>query len=276
MPITADNQAEYLAVAQEAARAAGRIQLENLGTVLEKHTKNSSIDIVTNIDYACDKAVCDLLGHHFPDDGILTEETYKEGDPIDLANCWVIDPLDGTRNFASGIPHWGIDIALCYGIEPVIGVTYVFSSETPGRLTCDCTSSAHQPGPSQRDASTMPLDSPAAGSQPRPPRSGSAWRSGTTARSRPAPAACGARWSGGGERRGGRRGRRGGGRALARPDRAGARVGDASLSGGGEQVRRARGPARSAAPDPSPGEAGSRSSASSDGARFALGVLLAV
>lgn len=122
MPLTPENQADYLAVIQEAARQAGKIQMKNLGTTLTRHTKHSGIDLVTNVDYACDGAIRDLIRQHFPDDHILTEETFEEGQDIDLASTWVVDPLDGTTNYTHGFPYFAVSIAYFKDNDPKLGV----------------------------------------------------------------------------------------------------------------------------------------------------------
>ena len=64
----------------------------------------------------------DLLRGEYPDFGILAEESI----PLEAASpfLWVVDPLDGTRNFTLGVPHFCTVVALSYGDQPVLGVTY--------------------------------------------------------------------------------------------------------------------------------------------------------
>lgn len=110
-----------LEVSVEGAHLAGGIIRERLRTEKSVSFKGRA-DIVTDVDLAAEKAVLDLLWHEFPDFGILAEESA----PVDTGSpfTWVVDPLDGTRNFAQGVPHFCTVVALSYGDEPVVGVTY--------------------------------------------------------------------------------------------------------------------------------------------------------
>ena len=79
-------------------------------------------DIVTDVDLACEKAVLDLVRAEYPEFSVLSEESA----PIETGSqyTWVIDPIDGTRNFAEGIPHFCVVVALARGDQMVVGVTY--------------------------------------------------------------------------------------------------------------------------------------------------------
>ena len=108
-------------VALEAARAAGAILMDRLLTDKEVSFKGRA-DIGTDVDLAAEKAILDLLRDEYPDFGILAEES----EPIraDSPYTWVVDPLDGTRNYANGVPHFCTVVGLARGDEVVVGVTY--------------------------------------------------------------------------------------------------------------------------------------------------------
>ena len=108
-------------VATDAAYRAGKILHDRLMTSKEVRFKGRN-DIVTDVDLAAEKAVLELLRGEYPDFGLLSEES----EPVESASpyTWVVDPLDGTRNYASGIGHFCILIALSYGNDPVLGITY--------------------------------------------------------------------------------------------------------------------------------------------------------
>ena len=110
-----------LDVSVEAAKLAGGIIRERFRTVKEINFKGRK-DIVTDVDLAAEKAVLGLLMEEFPDFGILAEESK----PLEAETpfTWVVDPLDGTRNYAAGVPHFCTVVALSYGDKPVVGVTY--------------------------------------------------------------------------------------------------------------------------------------------------------
>ena len=108
-------------VATEAAYRAGKILRDRLMTSKEVSFKGRN-DIVTDVDLAAEEAILDLLRAEYPEFGILAEES----EPIESASpyTWVVDPLDGTRNYASGIGHFCTLIALSHGNDPVLGITY--------------------------------------------------------------------------------------------------------------------------------------------------------
>ena len=108
-------------VALEAARLAGGIIKDRFQTTKDIRFKGRA-DIVTDVDLAVEKAVLELLRGEYPDFGVLAEES----EPIetDSPYTWVVDPVDGTRNYAIGIPHFCTVVALSRGNEVVLGVTY--------------------------------------------------------------------------------------------------------------------------------------------------------
>jgi len=71
---------------------------------------SSGFDPVTEGDRAAETAIRALIEAHFPDHGILGEEHGNVG--LDREHVWVIDPIDGTRAFISGVPVWGTLIGL--------------------------------------------------------------------------------------------------------------------------------------------------------------------
>lgn len=82
----------------------------------------SGFDPVTIADQAAETAITDYLVRHFPDHGILGEEHAPVNPGADY--CWIIDPIDGTRAFISGLPTWGTLIGLSHKGKPVAGVMH--------------------------------------------------------------------------------------------------------------------------------------------------------
>ncbi|MFN0095284.1 MAG: inositol monophosphatase family protein [Dehalococcoidia bacterium] len=76
---------------------------------------------VTETDVAVERAVRDILQREYPAHLLMGEETSSDAWSDDW--MWVVDPIDGTRNFSRGIPHIGFNLALCLGGEPVVGLT---------------------------------------------------------------------------------------------------------------------------------------------------------
>ncbi|HSE60240.1 MAG TPA: inositol monophosphatase family protein, partial [Nitrospiraceae bacterium] len=103
--------ARAMSAAVAAARKAGAILREQAraGFVIER--KTSIVNLVTDADRAAEQAIVDHLLASFPTYGVLAEERGQDG-RLESACRWIIDPLDGTTNFAHGFPFYSISIAL--------------------------------------------------------------------------------------------------------------------------------------------------------------------
>jgi fructose-1,6-bisphosphatase/inositol monophosphatase family enzyme len=110
-----------LEVAVAAAKDAGALILEAFRKPQDVSLKGRG-NVLTETDLASERFLQNTFRREFPDHAIMSEETAADT-PTD-GWVWVIDPLDGTKNFASGIPYFCVNIALCYDGQPVIGVTY--------------------------------------------------------------------------------------------------------------------------------------------------------
>lgn len=101
--------AEFARVGEETARAAGRFLLENLHTGFSVARKGE-IDLVTEIDLAAEKLIVSRIRDAFPGHAVLAEEMHSATKP---GGCtWIIDPLDGTTNYAHGYPVFSVSIGL--------------------------------------------------------------------------------------------------------------------------------------------------------------------
>lgn len=109
--------------AVDTARDAGRILLEKFGRI-EKITKKGDINLVTEADLASEKAIVERIRSHYPRHSILAEESGEASASAGAEWKWIIDPLDGTTNYAHGYPCFCVTIAVEYKGEVVIGVTY--------------------------------------------------------------------------------------------------------------------------------------------------------
>ncbi len=120
LPMTGDGRSA-LDVALEATTTAGEI-IRGGWDSDRQITFKGRADIVTDIDVAAEKAVLEILTSAFPQFGILAEESQ----PVAGASPyrWVVDPLDGTRNYAQSIPHFCTIVALAEEDEIVAGVVY--------------------------------------------------------------------------------------------------------------------------------------------------------
>jgi myo-inositol-1(or 4)-monophosphatase len=110
-----------VAVAAEAALRAGEIQKERYGQSVRIDFKGE-INLVTEVDHACEGAILEILRSRFPDHDIVTEES-------DLARrgsryVWYVDPLDGTTNFAHGYPCFCASVGVAEEGVVVAGAVY--------------------------------------------------------------------------------------------------------------------------------------------------------
>jgi len=113
----------YLDVATSAALLAGKIlsgHFEKGVSSTEKGSAGQSQGLVTVADLEAEKAIIEAIQNSFPDHAFLAEESLATGNNDD--KLWVIDPLDGTNNFAHGIPHFAVSIAYWHQGAPVVGV----------------------------------------------------------------------------------------------------------------------------------------------------------
>lgn len=112
------------AAALEAALAGGEVLKEGFGRAHKARTKSSATDLVTEYDERAQAAIVEVLRRRGPDPeyGILAEEGYIWGE--ESAHRWLVDPLDGTTNYAHGYPIFCVSIALEGGGRPQVGVVY--------------------------------------------------------------------------------------------------------------------------------------------------------
>ncbi|MDQ3062022.1 MAG: inositol monophosphatase [Acidobacteriota bacterium] len=107
----------------ETAREAGQILLERFGRKITI-TKKGDINLVTEADLASEKLIIEKIRSHYPKHAILAEESGASELNGESEWKWIIDPLDGTTNYAHGYPCFCVTIALEYQGEIVIGVTF--------------------------------------------------------------------------------------------------------------------------------------------------------
>lgn len=80
-------------------------------------------NVATETDLAVELRIKEMIAAEYPAHAILSEETSAHTDPS-RGWCWLIDPIDGTKNYSLGIPMWCTTVALCFDGEPVAGATY--------------------------------------------------------------------------------------------------------------------------------------------------------
>ena len=100
----------FLATAVEAVLAAGRAQLDQFGRA--SISKKGRIDLVTNVDIEIEIAFRRLVAGRFPSHRVLGEELSTADDRLPASHCWMFDPVDGTTNYAHGLPFFCSSLAL--------------------------------------------------------------------------------------------------------------------------------------------------------------------
>lgn len=118
MQNTMSKFAQELSFAQRVAQEAGRIAMRYFDTGIAVDTKDDGSP-VTKADKEVERYIREKIAEEFADDGILGEE---EGEVRRSERTWIVDPIDGTYNFARGIPIWSTLIALEVEKEIVLGV----------------------------------------------------------------------------------------------------------------------------------------------------------
>lgn len=112
-----------LELAERLAREAGKLQRERWRTTLRVSTKSTATDLVTEVDHACERLIVEALRRERPGDAIVAEEGSGEDRP-GARFRWVIDPLDGTVNFAHGYPRFCVSIGVEREGARHVGVVY--------------------------------------------------------------------------------------------------------------------------------------------------------
>src|SRR5216683_3662796 len=113
---------DFSAFVDELATVSGETILPFFRTALSVADKGrpGSFDPVTAADHAAETAMRNLIHRTFPDHGIIGEEYGSEH--AEAEYVWVLDPIDGTKSFISGMPAWGTLIALLRSGQPVFGM----------------------------------------------------------------------------------------------------------------------------------------------------------
>ena len=133
-----DPLAETLRLAQEVAREAGRVLLDGWGTRPAVGYKSEDINLITEYDKRSEALIVDRLARAFPGDRIVAEEGTTAGEERPGARIWYVDPLDGTTNFAHGLPLFSVSLGLWIDGRAAVGVVeapavgWTFAGTTTG------------------------------------------------------------------------------------------------------------------------------------------------
>ena len=136
MVLEQGNLSMMLEIASVAARLAGQRAMEEL-SFLKVSIKNDS-ELVTQADAQCQQIIINRIKETYPDHGFIAEEgsegkIFKQPPQGDGLFWWVIDPIDGTNNYAHQIPIFTVSIAVMHKGEPVVGV--IFDPATDSMFT---------------------------------------------------------------------------------------------------------------------------------------------
>ena len=143
MPLNQTDIRPMLEVAIVAARLAGQRAMEEIKYV--KYSIKNDEEIVTPTDSLCQRIIIERIKETYPDHGFIAEEgpdgklfiqKPRAADSI----WWVIDPIDGSNNFAHRMPYFGVSIAALHEGSPVVGV--IFEPATESMFTASKTSEA--------------------------------------------------------------------------------------------------------------------------------------
>ncbi len=115
------NDSKFLQVAKQVALEAGDLISNLFGKDIGLTLKNGdSSNLLTKADLGSEQLIVNLIKENFPDHNIIAEENNKTD--LDSLFTWVIDPLDGTTSFASGIPNFAVSVGLLKDNKPFLGV----------------------------------------------------------------------------------------------------------------------------------------------------------
>ncbi len=109
-------------LAKELAKKAGGLLFDMRNEEMDTKTKSSSCDLVTNADFCSQNLVTSTIEMNFPEDSMLSEESFVKNGSSGWT--WIIDPLDGTTNYAHGMPIYCVSIAAYKDGHPMIGAVY--------------------------------------------------------------------------------------------------------------------------------------------------------
>ncbi len=133
MSLERKDLSEMLETAIVASRLAGQHAMEQMSYI--KAVKKSESELVTQADGECQKIIIQRIRETYPDHGFIAEEgekgkMFKRAPLGEPAIWWAVDPIDGTNNYAHGIPVFAVSVAALYEGEPVVGVIFQPASDS--------------------------------------------------------------------------------------------------------------------------------------------------
>jgi myo-inositol-1(or 4)-monophosphatase len=101
---------------------AGQAVYKKFGELGHLYSKDAAVDVVTKADLLSNKIITEAVAKQYPKDGIISEEQEKTVGSSE--HTWIIDPLDGSRNFSTGVPLFGVMVALVKNDEVIMSALY--------------------------------------------------------------------------------------------------------------------------------------------------------
>jgi len=115
---------QELKVAKQAVHEAGEAILRIADEHYKVAAKQADRTVVTKADIEADRILQSHLTKHFPDYGWLSEETRDDKRRCDCSRVWIVDPMDGTREFVMKVPEFVVSVALAENGEIILGIVY--------------------------------------------------------------------------------------------------------------------------------------------------------
>ncbi len=133
MVLEQSDLSRMLETAIVAARLAGQRAMEEIN--FTKASEKNATELVTQADTRCQKIIIDRIKENYPDHGFIAEEgeqgrIFKQPPRGDQAIWWVIDPIDGTNNYAHQVLLFAVCVAAVYKGEPIVGVIFDPATES--------------------------------------------------------------------------------------------------------------------------------------------------
>jgi len=121
--VTITQYREELAVAEKAAREAGSVVMELFKGKFDVHEKSKN-NPVTTADLEANRIIREKIKKAFPGDGWLSEEDQDNRDRLARSRIWIVDPIDGTKEFIEGVSEFAISIAFVVEGRPQIAIVH--------------------------------------------------------------------------------------------------------------------------------------------------------
>lgn len=114
---------QYRAFIEQILRKSGHLAMGKFGRIFAHKTKKDPHQVVTEVDLASEALLIEAIKQRFPEHAIIAEESgYHE---TKSPYTWIIDPIDGTSNYANGLPWFGVMVALLKDWKPIVAGIYL-------------------------------------------------------------------------------------------------------------------------------------------------------